>query len=101
SHALNTTYIQYRVLRTLPPNGDRSGKAGFLNAAERTLMLKLLPFVAYREPDRPQYGNHEWHFQVERHQQESNQDVDEQDGCLVLPQGVAGAGCSLRAWDGA
>ena len=83
----NTTYIQYRLLRTHDAgstnghtswdgsSGDHSvrgsgrhwGNSQYPEAAQRILSLTLLPFSAYRRFDQPQYGNNDWHFQVQVH----------------------------------
>ena len=104
----NTTYIQYRVLRTAPPisayertrsvrgsSGDHTRHQGYVEATQRTLSLTLLPYSAYRSYQQPQYGNHDWQFQMQVHHTEQ----DEQQQQITLPKGVAG--CTIRAWDGA
>lgn len=111
--ASNTTFIQYRVLRragiaeeTATPetsswNNDwEHGSKTFgryhsySDAAQRVLSLALLPFSAYRPFDQPQYGNLDWHFQVQvHHNEETNL------GDFALPRGVTG--CTIRAWEGA
>jgi glycogen debranching enzyme len=125
-HGYNTTYIQYRVLRTAPnpaneqatdlrlPNlGDKyptrkeytngqslertssNSRTGSLNqatSAQQTLNLTLLPLAAYRAHNQPQYGNNDWHFQVDVHHQNEQDEPS-------LPRGVAG--CTIRAWEGA
>ncbi len=116
-HGLNTTYIQYRVLRASTPdgplyrNGTRNGLdrnirtrhgRGYYEHAEgdqRVLTLKLLPFAAYRPCNEPQYGNNEWHFQVQPHQAEytSYESEKQQHGDI----GDEIAGCTIRARDGA
>src|SRR5215471_4763671 len=81
TQACNTTYIQYRVLRTHTPDGhihknhssnnfDRNlrvnnGRSYHEHSTEdqRVLTLTLLPFAAYRLYNEQQYGNNEWHFQ--------------------------------------
>ncbi|HYX51015.1 MAG TPA: amylo-alpha-1,6-glucosidase, partial [Ktedonobacteraceae bacterium] len=60
---------------------------------QRVLTLTLLPFAAYRLYDEHQYGNNEWHFQIQTHQpeelspgaerQESNYTDDEIAGCTI------------------
>ena len=116
----NTTYIQYRVLRTASistyeqirstgkrENADwRSSERtssniptrfqGYFEAAQPTLNLTLLPFSAYRSYHQPQYGKNDWHFQVHVHHAEHNE--REQQERTMLPKGVAG--CTIRAWDG-
>jgi len=95
-YGLNTTYIQYRVLRTDMPQisqwGDQStagirrsrditrtsrttkgvyGRGDYVANENRSLALTLLPFTAYRPYNTPQYGNLNWQFQVQTHQPES------------------------------
>ncbi len=113
---LNTTYIQYRVLRTSTPEGPvyRTGALNNHNLSTRTsyghsyheqpggdqrvLTLKLLPFAAYRLCNVPQYGNNEWHFRVETHQDEHvSYEGEQQHGYT----GDEIAGCTIRASDGA
>ena len=75
---VNTTYIQYRVLRTSTPDGpvyrnstwnrhDISTRTSYghgyyehPDGDRRVLTLKLLPFAAHRPCNEPQYGNNEW-----------------------------------------
>ena len=113
---LNTTYIQYRVLRTNATHGRvyRNTAWNGLNgdshyrythyhedsdAQQRVVSLTLLPFAAYRPYDEPQHGSNEWHFQVQTHQPEqiSNESVQQQYGQTEN----ALAGCTIRARDGA
>ena len=114
---LNTTYIQYRVLRTSTPAGpvyrnsawnshDMNARTSYgrgyhkhLNGDQRVLTLKLLPFAAYRLCNEPQHGNNEWHFQVQTHQAEhiSYEGEKQQHGYT----GDEIAGCTIRASDGA
>ncbi len=139
-HGYNTTYIQYRVLRSRtdpdtgtadargarrpdgPAYGNTSrnsaggtqhrspgyshaytGFPAYPEASQRVLSLTLLPFSAHRPHHQPQYGNNDWHFQVQVHSGESlatrDAAIDEQLEPLMLPRGVAG--CTIRAWDGA
>jgi len=122
----NTTYIQYRLLRTHEAgstnghtswdgsSGDHSvrgsgrhwGNSQYPEAAQRILSLTLLPFSAYRRFDQPQYGNNDWHFQVQVHSNaqhrpfgEHDQAEDEERERLPLPKGVTG--CTIRARDSA
>ena len=122
AHGYNTTYIQYRVLQTVetsssPYNTNASGRGNtvwnnghakreasnkafgryyeYPEAAQRVLNLTLLPFSAYRPYSEPQYGNNDWHFQVQVH----NREQDTQEENIPFPEGVAG--CTIRAWDGA
>ncbi len=122
----NTTYIQYRLVRT-HENGITNGHADwnksagdhivrgserdwgnslYPEAAQRILSMTLLPFSAYRRIDQPQYGNNDWQFQVQVHSNaqhrpsgEQDQTEDEERDRLLLPKGVAG--CTIRAWDDA
>lgn len=114
---VNTTYIQYRVLRTSTPDGpvyrnsawnrhDISTRTSYghgyyehPDGDRRVLTLKLLPFAAYRLCNEPQYGNNEWHFQVQTHQTEhvSYEGEKQQHGYT----GDEIAGCTIRAHDGA
>lgn len=107
----NTTCIQYRVVRTSAslPNtgssiaswraGDRPGFNGYARSyqyaehAQSSLMLTLLPFVAHRPYDQPQYGDHNQHFQVITHPQTPDQ--NERAGISAAMQG--NAGCTIRA----
>jgi glycogen debranching enzyme len=109
----NTTFIQYRVLRragiaeetATPETGSwnnswepRSKTFGryhsYSDAAQRVLSLTLLPFSAYRPYDQPQYGNLDWHFQVQVHHNEETNPGD-----IALPRGVTG--CTIRALEDA
>src|SRR5579875_1055477 len=102
---LNTTYIQYRVLRTEKPqegaynqrtggNGRLPGNAllqdtspyghgrnngrsqGFVPTEPSALTLTLLPFTSYRPYDKPQYGNLDWQFSLQMHAPEAGDEVD-------------------------
>jgi glycogen debranching enzyme len=125
----NTTYIQYRLLRTAEAGNYRQaneqgsqrrsteeqpgkgfvryqGYPAYPEAAQRILSLTLLPFAAFRPHYQPQYGNNDWHFKVQVHSNNEHQPYsehatpdDEQGTSLPLPNGVVG--CSIRAWDGA
>ncbi|GCE10715.1 amylo-alpha-1,6-glucosidase [Tengunoibacter tsumagoiensis] len=81
----NTTYIQYRVLRTTRTEDSgkrRSGLTGALSAdlahtanstrltsnTPGSIELTLLPFTAYRPYDQLQYGHSDQQFQVQTHQ---------------------------------
>src|SRR5579863_3033137 len=102
---LNTTCIQYRVLRTVSPQDTTrwqsrsqarqsySRHQDYPNADQRVLSMTLLPFAAYRADNEPQRGNNDWHFQVKAHQ------VDQDSSNKEDNQSVAG--CEVRAWDGA
>ena len=110
----NTTCIQYRVLRTSTPQqsaGSSSpwqrGRRGYngvprpydyAESAQPALTLTLLPFVAHRPYDQPQYGQHDGQFQVEIHQQQADSASEDEDDLLpALPRGIAG--CTIRTWD--
>lgn len=125
----NTTYIQYRLLRTADAGNDKQateqvsqrrsteeqpgkgfvryqGYPAYPEAAQRILSLTLLPFAAYRPHHQPQYGNNDWHFKVQVHSNNDHQSYsehatpdDEQGTVLPLPKGVIG--CTIRASDGA
>lgn len=112
----DTTYIQYRVLRTAQveqgyrykENASSKGvrvlqhNAPSLDDAARTLSLTLLPLVASRPYDQPQYGGNDQHFQVQIHQINGNERErlrvlreNETRESLTLPEGLTG--CTLRA----
>jgi glycogen debranching enzyme len=110
----DTTYIQYRVLRNTIGEGRYSRQRGlgqhtgngryhsYSEAAQRTLTLKLLPFAAYRPYNQPQYGNNDWHFQLqvhrkgqERQKQEGESEDEFEFDLPPLPKGVSA--CSIRA----
>jgi len=100
----NTTYIQYRVLRTNTPDGqlrknyfsngfDRNVRLNngrsyqhHSSGDQRALTLTLLPLAAYRFYNEYQYGNNEWHFQIQQHSSHADDEI---------------AGCTIRAWDDA
>ncbi len=109
----NTTYVQYRVLRTAA-NGHagygRGNSTGPLNlgygryyeyaeTTQRALTFTLLPFAAYRPFNRPQYGKHDWHFHMQQHRTEQAHRHAENAQPGTLPAGVVG--CTMRAWEGA
>ncbi len=109
----NTTYIQYRMLRTVPSEQTWSGyqRSGTTRASyngydhhyyaqqiQYTLQLSLLPFVAYRPYNEPQRGSNDKGFQVETHR--TGEHVNEKEQQLFsFPKGVAG--CTILAWPGA
>src|SRR5579859_4503575 len=107
-HDFNTTFIQYRVLRTSSaqrPIARRTGTTGALTnpsgrfqeeaqAARRSLTLTLLPFTAYRPYNQSQQGRQEWQFQVQTHRTDEARDEDI--WTPRLPLGVTG--CTIRAW---
>ena len=105
---LNTTYIQYRVLRATTPDRpayrntasnslDRASPGSYTrynhhhDADQRVLTLTLLPFAAFRPYNEPQFGNNEWHFQVQTHQHTSYEGVQQDH------TGDHIAGCTIRA----
>lgn len=105
----NTTCIQYRVLRTSalrpdatnePPywRGSRSGYTRSYNYVETQqppLTLTLLPLVAHRAYDQPQYGDPDRQFEVQT--LDTSRNVNELDVPLALPAGMAG--CAIRPRD--
>ncbi len=109
----NTTCIQYRVLRTSTPPQSAGGSSswqqgrpgynghlrsyGYSDSAQPALTLALLPFVAHRPYDQPQYGQHDGQFQVQIHPQQTDAPSEEDDLFPALPRGIAG--CTIRAWD--
>lgn len=111
----NTTCIQYRVLRTNSPqtNGGNAfsswrnaGRPGVNNyarsfhheeTAQPSLTLTLLPFVAHRPYNQPQYGQNESQFQVHTYPQQTGPLAEDDDSTLTLPRGCAG--CTLETWD--
>jgi glycogen debranching enzyme len=113
----NTTYIQYRVLRTLTPEGqlhknnfsngfDRNvrfnngrSQQGHTDGDQRVLTLTLLPFAAYRLYNEHQYGNNEWHFQIQTHETEDFSAKAEKQHSNITHDEIAG--CTIRASDDA
>ncbi len=107
----NTTYIQYRALRTTTTEGyghRRSGITGALSAFDRSpdnaetvqqeqlsLTLTLLPFAAYRPFDGLQYGSNDRHYQVLMHQTHETKQDDSYTSTVFLPPGMAG--CTIQA----
>jgi glycogen debranching enzyme len=110
----DTTYIQYRLVRTANEDGyayqhqqvsANTWRRGIrrdpdLYAAQRELALTLLPFAAYRPYNEQQHGNNDWHFDVQAYpaqqEGESSWNGYDPEGKLHLPKGVAG--CAIRAW---
>jgi glycogen debranching enzyme len=111
----DTTYIQYRVLRTAQAEQgyrykEQASSSGVrvlqhgtsdLIDTERTLSLTLLPLVASRPYDQPQYGRDDQHFQVQIHPTSSSGKdrlrllrENEAQELTTLPEGVIG--CTLR-----
>ncbi len=109
----NTTYIQYRVFHTAVSHGSGQRRSDPLEnyhngyrrhyeatePAQQALTLTLLPFAAYRPYNQPQYGNNDWHFQVQMYRAGHIIDEDETGLTTVLPDGVAG--CTIQARDDA
>ncbi len=105
---LNTTSIQYRVLRASTPGGHlyknlrtNNGRSSYAHpdADQRVLTLTLLPFAAYRLYNEYQHGNNDWHFQVQTHQPEHNSIEGEKQQSSYAGDEIAG--CTIRARDGA
>ncbi len=104
----NTTYIQYRLLRTTSTDSSglrRSGITGALSnssassseyaeTSQRALSITLLPFVTTRPFNQLRHGDKDYHFRVRTFPSEENIDDDEWGTALHLPQGVAG--CTIR-----
>ncbi|HET8843283.1 MAG TPA: glycogen debranching enzyme N-terminal domain-containing protein, partial [Ktedonobacteraceae bacterium] len=104
----NTTWIQYRVLRTSPSSRgtnepaswQREGRPGYPGSirtysnydARSSLTLTLLPFVAHRPYDQAQYGRSDWHFQVKALSREPGEEKE----LPTLPRGTAGCIISAR-----
>jgi glycogen debranching enzyme len=112
----NTTYIQYRVLRRHAPDGHihnnhfsngsdkvrlNNGRSSQEHIAgdQRVLTLTLLPFAAYRLYNEHQYGNHEWHFQIQTHQFEFFSPGAEKLRNSYSDDEIAG--CTIKAGDDA
>src|SRR6266513_1102785 len=90
----NSTYIQYRVLRSHTPEGHIH-KNNFSNGDQRVLTLTLLPFAAYRLYNEHQYGNNEWHFQIQTHPAEDFSAEAEKQQSSYSDDDIAG--CTIRA----
>lgn len=100
----NTTCIQYRALRTSTPQtdasniawrGNRPGAHSYsrlrsLGSAQPALTLSLLPFVAHRPYDQPQYGGADGQFEIHIHDS-----APQSEAYSALPQGMAG--CTIHA----
>jgi glycogen debranching enzyme len=116
----NTTYIQYRVLRTSAPQATSAGNTpvnwarrnqpgsrsytrtsrsyGYLEERQPSLSLTLLPLVAHRPYNQPQHGQNDAQFQVQPHSQQTGPLSTEESGTsLSLLPGIAG--CTIRARD--
>jgi len=113
----NTTYIQYRVLRKHIPDGhmhrntfsngfdrhvrlnNRRSYQEQIGGDKRVLTLTLLPFAAYRLYNEHQYGNNEWHFQVQTHQTQDFSSKAEMRHTSYADDEIAG--CTISARDDA
>src|SRR5256885_2108509 len=98
----NRDWSRYRGGHLARESGRDVGNAAYPEAAQPILSLTLLPFSAYRRYNQPQYGNNDWHFQVQLHSNaehrltgELYQVEDEEENYLPLPKGVTG--CTIRA----
>lgn len=85
---LDTTYIQYRLLRTtiqpdISPWNNRGARPSYtrIHDTQRALSLTLLPFAAYRQSSEVQHGKLDWQFHVETQQFEANESIA---GCAIL-----------------
>ena len=97
---LNTTYIQYRLLRTTPnqditPWSSRASRSSYtrFHDAQRALSLTLLPFAGYRANSEAQQGKLDWQFRVE------TQHLEPDDATSKNNESIAG--CAIYARDGA
>ncbi len=107
----DTTYIQYRLVRTTHADETgyrRSGITGALSNGPsrnsdyseftpRAITLTLLPLTAHRPYNQTQHGNNDWHFSIQQYQGSAEDVLDA--NSLSLPEGVAG--CTIRAWENA
>ncbi|MBV9230918.1 MAG: glycogen debranching enzyme N-terminal domain-containing protein [Chloroflexi bacterium] len=108
-HDHNTTYIQYRVLRTATADrlaNRRRGSTGALSSgyggyyehaetAQRALTLTLLPLSTYRPFNKPQHSSNDWYFQVEPLRTEEYDHQEAWNLTASLPTGATG--CTIRA----
>ena len=90
---LDTTYIQYRLLRTtiqpdISPWNNRAARPSYtrIHDAQRALSLTVLPFTAYRASSETRHGSLDWQFRVETQHFESDESI---------------AGCAIYAHEGA
>jgi glycogen debranching enzyme len=97
---LNTTYIQYRLLRTTtyqditPWNNSASHPAYTrFHDAQRALSLTLLPFTGYRANNEGQHGKLDWQFRVETQRLEPQDTASKNNGSI--------AGSAIYAHEGA
>ena len=97
---LNTTYIQYRLLRTTThqdtspwnSNAPRPAYSRF-HDAQRALSLALLPFTGYRANNVAQHGKFDWQFRVETQRLDLHDTISKTNESL--------AGCAIYAHEGA
>lgn len=95
---LNTTYIQYRLLRTTtqpdttPWNVARPSYTR-IHDAQRALSLTLLPFAGYRANNEAQHGKLDWQFRVETQHFEAENTTSKNNessaGCAIYAHNVA------------
>ena len=97
---LNTTYIQYRLLRTttypdITPWCNSASRPTYtrIHDAQRALSLTLLPFTGYRANNEAQHGKLDWQFRVETQHLE----IDD----ITSKNNESCAGCSIYAHEGA
>src|SRR3984893_15539011 len=100
TQGLNTTYIQYRLLRTTThqdttPWDNRASRPAYtrFHDAQRALSLTLLPFAGYRANNEAQHGKLDWQFRVE------TQHLDPHDATSKNNESLAG--CAIYAHEGA
>ncbi|GAC1360790.1 MAG: amylo-alpha-1,6-glucosidase [Ktedonobacteraceae bacterium] len=102
----NTTYIQYRVLRTetMDKVAQKSrqmaetssyGIASTLDQEQSSLILTLLPFVTTRPFDAPQRGDSGYNFQVQTYPARAATARSASPWQLTFPSGSAG--CRIQA----
>ncbi|GAC1576345.1 MAG: amylo-alpha-1,6-glucosidase [Ktedonobacteraceae bacterium] len=111
----DTTYIQYRVIRTTTADETGHRRSGFTGAlsnttsrttefnasVEQPITLTLLPYTAYRPHNQAQHGNNDWHFQVQQYQHNAEKILGGNGSghTVLLPAGVTG--CTIHAWENA
>jgi glycogen debranching enzyme len=95
---LNTTYIQYRLLRTtthpdITPWSSRASRPTYtrFHDAQRMLSLTLLPFVGYRANNEAQHGKLDWQFRVDTQHLEPDETTSNNNESI--------AGCTIHAYD--
>ena len=92
AEGLDTTYIQYRLLRTSSaspeerPWNARGGRPSYsrVHDAQRALTLTLLPFAGYRASSEVQHGKLDWLFRVETQHFESEESGESVAGCAIV-----------------